>query len=200
MRERVAQPLGLSVVEAADGIFRLVNANMANAIRKATARRGVDPRGADAGRLRRQRPRARRHAGRRARHPPHPRAEAVARVLGARAAPHRPRGRRDALLRRRRRRAVDLDAREPALRRDGGVRARARSPAAHASGSVRVERMAALCYPGQTFDMPVPLAGRSGPRDRAHARPTRSSASTACTRSCTPTPAATRSRSCAACG
>jgi N-methylhydantoinase A len=25
---------------------------------------------------------------------------------------------------------------------------------------VRYERMAALCYPGQTFDMPVPLAGR----------------------------------------
>ena len=33
------------MVEAAEGIFRLVNANMANAIRKATARRGVDPRG-----------------------------------------------------------------------------------------------------------------------------------------------------------
>src|SRR5207249_3373099 len=28
---------------------------------------------------------------------------------------------------------------------------------------LRFERMAALCYPGQTFDMPVPLAGRPGP-------------------------------------
>src|SRR5262249_17562839 len=45
IRERVARPLGLTVMEAAEGIFRLVNANMANAIRKATARRGVDPRG-----------------------------------------------------------------------------------------------------------------------------------------------------------
>src|SRR4029077_2105603 len=45
VRARIAQPLKLSVVEAAEGIFRLVNANMANAIRKATARRGVDPRG-----------------------------------------------------------------------------------------------------------------------------------------------------------
>jgi N-methylhydantoinase A len=44
IRERVARALGLSVVEAADGVVRLVNANMANAIRKATARRGVDPR------------------------------------------------------------------------------------------------------------------------------------------------------------
>jgi N-methylhydantoinase A len=28
---------------------------------------------------------------------------------------------------------------------------------------IRVERLAALCYPGQTFDMAVALAGRSGP-------------------------------------
>src|SRR4029450_4951744 len=28
---------------------------------------------------------------------------------------------------------------------------------------LRLDRMAALWYPGQTFDMPVPLAGRSGP-------------------------------------
>src|SRR2546427_527837 len=44
IRERVAKPLGLSVVAAADGIFRLVNANMANAVRKISARRGIDPR------------------------------------------------------------------------------------------------------------------------------------------------------------
>jgi N-methylhydantoinase A len=36
-----------------------------------------------------------------------------------------------------------------ALTRDGGRRRR-----------VRLERHAALCYPGQTFDMPVPIAGR----------------------------------------
>jgi N-methylhydantoinase A len=42
--ESVAQPLGLSVAEAAGGIYRLVNANMANAIRKMSAQRGVDPR------------------------------------------------------------------------------------------------------------------------------------------------------------
>jgi N-methylhydantoinase A len=44
IRERVAKPLGVSVVEAADGIFRLVNANMANAVRRISAGRGVDPR------------------------------------------------------------------------------------------------------------------------------------------------------------
>jgi N-methylhydantoinase A len=44
IRERIARPLGVSVVEAAEGIFRLVNANMANAIRRISARRGIDPR------------------------------------------------------------------------------------------------------------------------------------------------------------
>src|SRR5436190_1381618 len=44
IRERVAKPLGVSVVEAAEGIFRLVNANMAHAVRKVSAGRGVDPR------------------------------------------------------------------------------------------------------------------------------------------------------------
>src|SRR5437773_10940094 len=37
IRERVAKPLGISVVEAAEGIFRLVNANMAHAVRKVSA-------------------------------------------------------------------------------------------------------------------------------------------------------------------
>jgi N-methylhydantoinase A len=40
----VAGPLALSVAEAAGGIYRVVNANMANAIRKISAQRGADPR------------------------------------------------------------------------------------------------------------------------------------------------------------
>jgi N-methylhydantoinase A len=44
IEEDVAEPLGLSVPEAASGIYRLVNANMANAIRKLSAQRGADPR------------------------------------------------------------------------------------------------------------------------------------------------------------
>src|SRR5207249_705745 len=81
LHDRVAGPLGISVLEAAEGIFRLVNANMANAVRKVSAGRGIDPR-------------------------------PLALV---------PLGR----------------------------------PA-------RFERLAALCYPGQTFDMPVPLVARNG--------------------------------------
>jgi len=41
---QVARPLGLDVAEAAYGIYRLVNANMANAIRRVAATRGADPR------------------------------------------------------------------------------------------------------------------------------------------------------------
>jgi N-methylhydantoinase A len=41
----VAQPLGLDVVDAAWGIERIVNANMANATRRVLAGSGVDPRG-----------------------------------------------------------------------------------------------------------------------------------------------------------
>src|SRR5437016_1345288 len=43
IRERVAKPLGVSVVEAAEGIFRLVNANMAHAVRARGAERTARP-------------------------------------------------------------------------------------------------------------------------------------------------------------
>lgn len=45
MEEQIARPLRLSVEQAAEGIYRLVNANMANAIRRISAQRGIDPRG-----------------------------------------------------------------------------------------------------------------------------------------------------------
>jgi N-methylhydantoinase A len=43
--EKVATPLNLSVPEAAQGIFRIVNSNMVNAIRVVSIERGIDPRG-----------------------------------------------------------------------------------------------------------------------------------------------------------
>jgi N-methylhydantoinase A len=42
--EQVGLPLGLDVVQAAHGIFRIVNANMANAIRRVSSEAGHDPR------------------------------------------------------------------------------------------------------------------------------------------------------------
>jgi N-methylhydantoinase A len=44
IEDKIAKPLGLSVTEAASGIYRITNAHMADLIRKATVERGYDPR------------------------------------------------------------------------------------------------------------------------------------------------------------
>lgn len=44
MEEKIAGPLGMSVTEAAAGIYRIANAHMSDLIRKATVERGYDPR------------------------------------------------------------------------------------------------------------------------------------------------------------
>jgi N-methylhydantoinase A len=43
-RKKVADPLGMDMVEAASAVYRLVNAQMADLVRKVTVERGVDPR------------------------------------------------------------------------------------------------------------------------------------------------------------
>jgi N-methylhydantoinase A len=45
IEEKIAGPLALSLAEAAQGIFRVVNSNMVNAIRTVSIERGIDPRG-----------------------------------------------------------------------------------------------------------------------------------------------------------
>ena len=45
LRTRVAEPLGLSVEDAAAGVVRVVNANMVDAIKEVSVQRGIDPRG-----------------------------------------------------------------------------------------------------------------------------------------------------------
>jgi N-methylhydantoinase A len=44
IKEKIAEPLGMSVVEAASGIYRIANAHMSDLIRKATVEKGHDPR------------------------------------------------------------------------------------------------------------------------------------------------------------
>lgn len=44
IEKRIAKPLGLSVSEAAHGIFRIINNNMVDAIRVVSIERGIDPR------------------------------------------------------------------------------------------------------------------------------------------------------------
>ena len=43
--QRVAEPLGLSVEEAAEGVIRIANEHMAHALRVMSVQRGIDPRG-----------------------------------------------------------------------------------------------------------------------------------------------------------
>jgi N-methylhydantoinase A len=162
VRERVAKPLGLSVVEAAEGIFRLVNANMANAIRKASAHKGIDPRPLTLVVYGGNGPV---HAGMQAaelgiRRIFVPKLSPAFSALGLLLTDHvvdemrsyvTPVGR------------IDL-GRVNALFADMTAAA---SRALHGSATrrkrrLRFERMAALCYPGQTFDMAVPIPGRGG--------------------------------------
>jgi len=44
IEERIAKPLGMDTVEAASGIYKIINSHMSDLIRKATVERGYDPR------------------------------------------------------------------------------------------------------------------------------------------------------------
>ena len=159
VREQIARPLGLSLTEAADGIFRIVNANMANAVRKASALKGVDPRPLTLVVFGGNGPV---HAGMQAaelgiRRILVPKLSPAFSALGLLLTDHvvdemrsyvTPAG------------AVDL-ARANALFDEMETAARSALGERRAK-RVRIERRAALCYPGQTFDMPVPIAG-TGP-------------------------------------
>jgi len=45
IERKVAKPLGLNPIQAAEGIFRIVNHNMVNGVKMVTVRKGHDPRG-----------------------------------------------------------------------------------------------------------------------------------------------------------
>jgi N-methylhydantoinase A len=162
IRERVARPLGISVVEAADGIIRLVNANMANAVRKISAHRGIDPRPLTLVAYGGNGPV---HAGMQA-------AElGIRRILVPKLAPaFSALGLllTDHVVDAMRSYITPIGRAEPARVNAlfAEMEAEARAALAARNGDrprkIRFERMAALCYPGQTFDMPVPLAARNG--------------------------------------
>ena len=44
IREKIAEPLKMTEVEAASGIYRIANSHMSDLIRKATVEKGHDPR------------------------------------------------------------------------------------------------------------------------------------------------------------
>ena len=43
--EKIARPMGMSVTQAASGIYRIINSHMSDLIRRSTVERGYDPRG-----------------------------------------------------------------------------------------------------------------------------------------------------------
>ena len=155
----VGRPLGLSLDEAAHGIFRVVNASMANAIRRVSAKRGVDPRELVLVA----------YGGNGPIHAPMQAEDlGIGEVLVPKAAPAFS--------------ALGLLLTDPVLDelrsyivpskqieigRVNRLYAEMERKAAAALASkgrprFRIQRFAQLCYPGQTFEMAVPLASRNG--------------------------------------
>lgn len=153
--EKVGRPLGLDAVEAAHGIFRIVNANMSHAIRRVSCEAGHDPRrfalvvyGGN-GPI---------HAGKQAeelgiRRLLVPKTSPAFSALGLVVADYAvdvqrsciaPAGRAEPD----RINAILAELEEQALRElaQAGLRA----------GDVEFTRLLAICYPGQTFDLAVP--------------------------------------------
>ena len=161
LADQIGKPLRLSAVEAAHGVFRLVNANMANAIRRISAQRGVDPRALTMVVYGGNGPV---HATAQARELGIgtvlvPKTSPAFSALGLLLSDHvvdemrayiTPVGR------------AEID-RVNALFVEMEHAARA-VLAARPGSRTRVElrRFAHLCYPGQTFDIAVPVAGRNG--------------------------------------
>jgi N-methylhydantoinase A len=159
IQRSVGRPLGLSLEKAAHGIFRVVNASMANAIRRVSAKRGIDPRELVLVA----------YGGNGPIHAPMQAEElGIGEVLVPKAAPAFS--------------ALGLLLTDPVLDelrsyivpskqieigRMNRLYAEMERKAAAALASkgrsrFRIQRFAQLCYPGQTFEMAVPLASRIG--------------------------------------
>jgi N-methylhydantoinase A len=165
VREAIARhigaPLGLDAIAAAHGIYRLVNANMANAIRRISATRGVDPRGLTMVVYGGNGPV---HATAQAEELGIktvlvPKTSPAFSALGLLLSDHlvdemrayiTPVGRADAD-----RIAHLFGEMEAAARQVLGTRHGMR-------GRIELRRFAHLCYPGQTFDIAVPMVSRDG--------------------------------------
>jgi N-methylhydantoinase A len=161
VEERLARPLGMTAIEAAAGVFRLVNANMANAIRKVSAHRGIDPRelvlvvyggnGPVHGGMQAEELGIKRIFV--------PKLAPTFSALGLLLAPH--------VVDEMRAYITPMDRAEVdrinALFAEMEAAARsALEPTGLVGRRIRYERFANLCYPGQTFDIPVPFASTAG--------------------------------------
>lgn len=153
--EQVGRPLGLDEVEAAHGIYRIVNANMTNAIRRVSSQAGHDPRrfkmvvyGGN-GPV---------HAGRQAedlgiRELLVPKTSPAFSALGLLIADYVVDAQRSYITPASRAEAGRVNELFEALERDAE---RDLSAAGLGPDALGFQRYLNLCYPGQTFDMAVP--------------------------------------------
>jgi N-methylhydantoinase A len=161
VEERLARPLGMTAVQAAAGVARIVNANMANAVRKVSAHRGVDPReyvlvvyGGN-GPV---------HAGMQAEELGIsrilvPKLSPTFSALGLLLAPHVVDEMRSYITPMDR---VDVGRVDTLFSEMEAAARAALEPTGLTGQQIRYSRLANLCYPGQTFDIPVSFAGQSG--------------------------------------
>jgi N-methylhydantoinase A len=167
--ERIARPMGLDAIEAAHGIFRIVNANMANAIRRVSSQAGLDPRDfamvvyGGNGPV---------HAGMQAeelgiRRLVVPRTSPAFSALGLLVADYVVDKRASYIAPATRAEVERINALYEGLEREA---LRELEVAGLRAQDVAFEYALGVCYPGQTFDMPVPASvagGRMGESDLA---------------------------------
>jgi N-methylhydantoinase A len=157
--EQIRRPLGLATIEeAAHGIFRMVNANMANAIRRVSAMRGIDAREMPLVAFGGNGPV---HAGMQAaeldiREVLIPKTAPTFSALGLLLT--------DPVVVELRSYITPVDRADPERIAELYEEMRTAATASLAVGGFRgrdvhLQRIAYLCYPGQTFDMPVALNG-----------------------------------------
>ena len=161
IQERVGDPLGLDTVEAAHGIFRIVNTNMANAIRRVSSQSGFDPRefamvvyGGN-GPV---------HAGKQAeelgiRELIVPKTSPAFSALGLLIADYVVDAQRSYIAPASRARAEQVNVLFGELERAASEELAA---ARIGADDLDFQRFLTLCYPGQTFDMPVPAVTSEG--------------------------------------
>jgi N-methylhydantoinase A len=159
--EKVGRPLGLDAVEAAHGIFRIVNANMSNAIRRVSSEAGLDPRDFDLVVYGGNGPV---HAGMQAeelgiRRMLVPKTSPAFSALGLLLADYVVDSQRSYISPAGRARAEAINAlleeMETAAERELAVAGLSRK-------DLVFQRSLHICYPGQTFDMAVPVVARDG--------------------------------------
>jgi len=164
--EQLGQPLGLDAVEAAHGIFRIVNANMANAIRRVSSESGFDPRDFQMVV----------YGGNGPVHAPVqaeelgigrllvPKTSPAFSALGLLIADYLVDLQRSYIAPSSQASAERINELLERLEADACEELR---PAGLERGDVDFRRFLNLCYPGQTFDMAVPLRGAGGRLSRA---------------------------------